>query len=171
MPAKPPFDQLVKSHGREIFHYLFRLLGRTQAAEDALQDAFLRAMHAYDRLDKHANTRAWLYRIARNVALTQLKQDQRFQIYDDLHENIIDRSPSVVEQVEMRDRLQELREAVNRLPRQQREALILRKYQELNYAEIGLALECSPETARANVYQALKKLRYTFSQEVHDAGY
>lgn len=140
------------------------------AAEDALQDAFLRALRAYDRLDEAANTRAWLYRIARNVARTQLKRDQRFHDHTELHEGFVDRSPPVPEQVETREESRELLEAVQRLPHQQREALILRKYQELNYAEIGLALECSPDAARANVYQALKKLRLAFSQEVHDAG-
>jgi RNA polymerase sigma-70 factor (ECF subfamily) len=169
MPTKPPFNQLVEHHSREIFHYLFRMLGRAQAAEDVLQDAFVRALHAYDRLDESANTRAWLYRIAGNVARTQLKRDHRFYNYTQLDEGLVDRSPSVVEQVETREQSRELLEAVQRLPHRQREALILRKYQELNYAEIGLALECSPEAARANVYQALKKLRHAFSQEVHNA--
>ncbi|MGD8823161.1 MAG: sigma-70 family RNA polymerase sigma factor [Anaerolineales bacterium] len=170
MPAKPPFDQLVKSHSREIFHYLYRLLGRTQAAEDALQDAFLRAMRAYDRLEDQANTRAWLYRIAGNVARTQLKRDQRTRIHGQLHDNLPDASPSVAHQVETRERLRALSQAVQRLPHHQRAALVLRKYQGLSYAEIGLALNCSPDSARANVYQALKKLRRTFSQEVDNAG-
>ena len=169
MPTKPPFNQLVEAHSREIFHYLFRMLGGAQAAEDALQDAFVRALRAYDRLDEAANTRAWLYRIAGNVALTQLKSDHRFHNHAQLGEALVDRSPSVVEQVETREQSRELLETIQRLPHQQREALILRKYQELSYAEIGLALECSPEAARANVYQALKKLRHAFSQEVHNA--
>ena len=144
------------------------MLGAPQAAEDALQDAYLRAFRAYDRLDQAANTRAWLYRIAGNVARTQLKREGRTQDNFDLHEGLADRSPSVNEQVETRDQLRTVAAAVRRLPHQQREALVLRKYQELNYTEIGLALECSPEAARAHVYQALKKLRLAFSQEVRD---
>jgi RNA polymerase sigma-70 factor (ECF subfamily) len=170
MPAKPPFDQLVNSHSREIFHYLYRLLGQTQAAEDALQDAFVRAMRAYERLDDQANTRAWLYRIAGNVARTQLKRNQRARDSQQLHDNLPDSSPSVTHQVETRDRLRAVSRAIQQLPHNQRSALLLRKYQGLSYAEIGLALDCSPDSARANVYQALKKLRHTFSLEVHDAG-
>jgi RNA polymerase sigma-70 factor (ECF subfamily) len=169
MPTKPPFNQLVEAHSREIFHYLYRMLGGAQTAEDALQDAFVRAFRAYDRLDEAANTRAWLYRIAGNVAHTQRKRDHRFHNHAQLGEALVDRSPSVVEQVETREQSRELLETIQRLPQQQREALVLRKYQELSYTEIGLALECSPDAARANVYQALKKLRHAFSQEVHNA--
>lgn len=170
MPTKPPFNLLVQNHSREIFHYLFRMLGQVQTAEDALQDAFLRAYQAYDRLDDQANTRAWLYRIAGNVARTQLKRHQRARDNHALHENLHDSSPSVAAQVESRERLRVLAQAVQQLPHQQRAALTLRKYQGLSYTEIGTALNCTPEAARANVYQALKKLRQTFSQEVRDAG-
>lgn len=169
MPTKPPFNLLVETHNREIFHYLFRMLGQVQAAEDALQDAFLRAYRAYDRLDDRANTRAWLYRIAGNVARTQLKRLQHARDEHALHENLHDGSPSVVAQVETRERLQALAHAVQQLPYRQRAALTLRKYQGLSYADIGAALECTPEAARANVYQALKKLRQAFSQEVRNA--
>lgn len=166
MPSKPPFIELVDAHSREIFHYLYRMLGQTQAAEDALQDAFVRAYRAYDRLDDDANTRAWLYRIAGNVARTQLKRNHRTKDEKALYENLRDNSPSVVEEVESRERQRTLSQAVQRLPHQQRTALTLRKYQALSYAEIGLVLDCTPEAARANVYQALKKLRHVFSQEV-----
>jgi RNA polymerase sigma-70 factor (ECF subfamily) len=169
MPSKPPFHQLVTDHYREIFHYLYRMLGQTQAAEDALQDAFLRAFRAYDQLADDTNTRAWLYRIAGNVARTQLKRNHRSQDGHRLHENLADRAAPVAQQIETHEQLRELRQAVQKLPHMQQAALIMRKYQGLSYKEIGAALDCSAESARANVYQALKKLRRTFSQEVHNA--
>ena len=61
--------------------------------------------------------------------------------------------------------LAEVQQAVMALPERQRAALMLRKYQELEYEEIGVALGCSQESARANVYQALKKLRAIFKDE------
>jgi RNA polymerase sigma-70 factor (ECF subfamily) len=169
MPTKPPFNQLVEAHSGEIFHYLHRMLGQTQAAEDALQDAYVRAFRAYDRLDDEANTRAWLYRIAGNVARTQLKRDHRVRDNQPLQADLEDNQPSVLAQVESREQLRSLAEAIERLPHKQRSALILRKYQSLSYDEIGLTLGCTAEAARANVYQAVNKLRYAFSQEVHDA--
>ncbi len=56
-------------------------------------------------------------------------------------------------------------QAVETLPHQQRAALIMRQYQELSYDDIATALDCTAEAARANVYQALKKLRAQFAAE------
>ena len=68
-------------------------------------------------------------------------------------------------QVAERTQLAAVRQAVQALPERQRAALLLRKYQELEYAEIAAALDCSETAARANVYQALKKLRTIFQDE------
>ena len=70
----PDFERLLQRHRGEITAYLRRLLGDASAAEDAAQDTWLRAHRAFDRLPAEANTRAWLYRIATNRALTMLKQ-------------------------------------------------------------------------------------------------
>ncbi len=70
----PDFERLLERHRGEIAAYLRRLLGDASAAEDAAQDTWLRAHRAFDRLPAEANTRAWLYRIATNRALTMLKQ-------------------------------------------------------------------------------------------------
>ena len=68
---------------------------------------------------------------------------------------------SVADRVERKTLLAEVAHAVEALPDQQHAALILRKYQELSYAEIAAALECTEAAARANVYQAVKKLQVT----------
>ena len=69
-------------------------------------------------------------------------------------------------QVAERERLIEVHSAVMELPDRQREAILMRKYQELDYAEIAAVLDCSEDSARANVYQGLKKLRKTLGEEV-----
>jgi RNA polymerase sigma-70 factor (ECF subfamily) len=70
-----------------------------------------------------------------------------------------DHASGVPEAAERRERLRRVDEAVQRLPAKQRAALMMRKYQELPYPEIGAALGCSAASARANVYQALRRLR------------
>ena len=69
---------------------------------------------------------------------------------------------SVADRVERKALLEAVTRAVEALPDQQRAALIMRKYQELSYAEIAAALECTEAAARANVYQAVKKLQAKF---------
>lgn len=167
MNGKPTFELLVERHSRELFAYLWRLLGDEAEAEDCLQDAYLRAYRAYARLDGNANTRAWLYRIATNCAYTQLKKRSRIDGRGaEFVENLASGEAAVDVQVEQQARLAEVHTAVMALPRKQRAALMLRKYQELDYEQIAETLDCSPEAARANVYQALKKLRRKLAEEV-----
>jgi len=65
----------------------------------------------------------------------------------------------------VRDQVQAVRRAVQRLPGKQQAALVMRRYQGLSYVDIGMALETTAEAARANVYQALRKLRALFPEE------
>ncbi len=78
MTAKPdPFTVLIERHGAEILRYLVRLVGNREDAQDACQDAFLRAHRAFVRLAPDANRRAWLYRIATNSARNVMRGRRR----------------------------------------------------------------------------------------------
>ena len=158
---KPEFAGLVEAHSREIHAFIWRLLREDAESEDALQSAFLRAFRAYDRLPGGANYRAWLYKIAGNEARTRLRRRARSPV--ELSDEFPAAAPSVEHQAELQMRLREVAQAVEGLPHKQRMSLILRKYQGLSYAEISQILEVSPEAARANVFQALRKLQDRFA--------
>lgn len=157
---KPQFDILVDAHAAEIYRYLWRMMQNEQDAEDCLQEAFLKAYLAYDRLEGSANYRAWLYRIAGNTARTRLRGRLRTGIL--ISEDLADTSLPIEQQAQNQQQLEAVKDAIQALPHKQRESLILRKYQELSYEEIGTILDISVEGARANVYQGLRKLRTQF---------
>jgi RNA polymerase sigma-70 factor (ECF subfamily) len=162
----PDFDALVSAHSTGLYAYLWRLLREPADAEDALQETFLRAYRAYGRLDGHSNPAAWLYRIATNTARTHLRQRGRALARTaDLDPERAAGGPGPAEQAARRQTLAAVAAAVDRLPYQQRAALLLRKYQGLSYAEVAAALGCTEAAARANVYQAVKKLRTTLKDE------
>jgi RNA polymerase sigma-70 factor (ECF subfamily) len=162
---KSEFDALVERHSAEVFAYLWRMLRDTPDAEDCLQETFLRAFRAYSRVQAGTNYRAWLYKIATNTARSHFKRRKRSETHTtDLDPDLQADGPSLADQVERQALLVAVVRAVEELPEQQRAALIMRKYQELSYAEIGLALNCGQAAARANVYQALKKLRAQFAE-------
>src|SRR5215471_17176523 len=69
--AIPPFERFYLTHREEVLGYLCRLLG--QRAEDAWQETFLRALRAYDRLEHGRHLRAWVFTIATNVAMDELR--------------------------------------------------------------------------------------------------
>ncbi|MCK5316877.1 MAG: RNA polymerase sigma factor [Anaerolineales bacterium] len=156
MPQQP-FETLVEMHRDEIFAYLWRLIPGDQA-EDCLQETFLRAFRAYKRTAPDSNYRAWLYKIATNVARTAHTRRQR-EMTRELHNSVAPEQRTLLETVTFHEDLKLVLQAVEALPHKQRAALMMRKYQDMDYKDIGAALECSPGTARAHVYQALKKLR------------
>ncbi len=155
----------MEQYSSELYRYLWRLFGDQAEAQDCLQDSFLRAYKAFGRLRPDSNERAWLYTIATNTARTQLKQRGQRSLRESslmlgLHNGKMPAEAHMVQQ----ESLEAIHSAVMELPLKQRAALMMRKYQELDYGEIAEALKCSPESARANVYQALRKLRGKFAE-------
>jgi len=156
-PTRPLAD-LVERHRAELLRYLVRLLGNEEDAQDACQDALLRAHRAFARLAPDSNARAWLYRIATNCARTNARRRGRRQ--GPTVDVDVDGLPAAGgRSAEQDEELRAVTRAVQALPPRQRAALMLRQFQGLTYAEIALSLGGSEAGARANVYQALKKLR------------
>ncbi|HUS85191.1 MAG TPA: RNA polymerase sigma factor [Anaerolineales bacterium] len=155
--AQQPFETLVEMHRDEIFAYLWRLIPDDQA-EDCLQETFLRAFRAYERTAPDSNYRAWLYKIATNVARTAHTRRRR-EMTREPYSPVAPGQLTPLETVTFHEDLNEVLQAVEALPHKQRAAMMMRKYQDMDYEDIGAALECSAATARAHVYQALKKLR------------
>lgn len=148
---------MLELYGNELYAYLWRMLQAREEAEDCLQDTYLRAFRAYARTAPDWNYRAWLYKIATNVARTRLREIQR---QDQPHKLDPDqRYTDPLEELTRKEQVEKVVMEVARLSFRQRTAVMLRKYSELSYEEIAEALACTPETARANVYQGLKRLR------------
>jgi RNA polymerase sigma factor (sigma-70 family) len=155
----PTFEDLIDRYQREIAGYVMCSLNDFDLAQDALQDTFLRAFRAYHRLPETANRRAWLYKIASNVchdahrrrSRQPLPLDEAMVSGDDPDDGAHDLAIAV-------------RCFIHSLPRRQREALLLRKFQGLAYGEIAALLGCSPDAARASVYQGLRKVRAHFAE-------
>ncbi len=157
-PRSLSLAELTERHRGEIVGYLARLLGDRQEAEDACQEAFLRAHRAFDRLGPDANSRAWLYRIATNTGLNAARRRSHRTA------RAVDVDPDALPaaagpSLERREELRAVRRAVEALPPRQRAALMLRQFHDLGYAQIAATLGGNEVAARANVYQALKKLR------------
>jgi RNA polymerase sigma-70 factor (ECF subfamily) len=155
--AEPSFEEIAARHRAALLGYLTRLLGR-EDAQDVCQETLLRAHRAFPRLVPGSNARAWLYRIATNAAINALNGRSRRSAR--MTEIDVDTLPSAAAASdEHRERLRAVARAVETLPPKQRAALLQRQFEGLDYDEIGTALGCSAVSARANVYQALKKLR------------
>jgi len=161
--SKPDFDSIIELYSAEIFAYLWRQLNGREDAEDCLQEVYLRAFKAYDRLNEDPHIRAWLYKIATNEAISyRRKRNRNYALNVQIDYDFLSSDLSPIDQLELKERFEVLMGAIKALPNRQRSALLMRKYQELSYVDISRILDCSEEAARANVYQALKKLRTRF---------
>jgi RNA polymerase sigma-70 factor (ECF subfamily) len=157
----PAFETVVAAHHAEIYRYLLRVTARTGDADDLSQETFLRAYRAWDGLADGANVRAWLFTIATNLARNHFRSEgRRRRAYAGVSDVRTDVDPATPEE---QRRYHETRAVVERvvdgLPWKQRLAFVMRKLHDLEYDAIGRSLACSPESARAHVFQALKKIR------------
>ena len=162
------FDTVVATHHGEIFRYLRRLSWRAGDADDLSQETFLRAYRAWRSLAADANVRAWLFTIATNVFRNHVRSERRRQAaHATVRTTRRELDLDGPEGEAMAGEIRALTEAaIRRLPLKQRLAFTLRKLHELDYEAIGQSLECSPESARAHVFQALRKIRTTLNGHV-----
>jgi RNA polymerase sigma-70 factor (ECF subfamily) len=153
----PPFDEVIRRHEREIMRFLLRTTRDREDALDLFQETWLRAYRAYAKFDGTDGVRPWLFRIATNLCLNRARDRARHSrvIFDSELANLSERPAPDGAYVQ----LLHLKTTVARLPRKQREAVMMRKFGGLEYDEIAAALGCSCEAARADVYQAMKKIR------------
>jgi RNA polymerase sigma-70 factor (ECF subfamily) len=148
--AEDAFEAVVGAHHAEIRRYLLRITARGSDADDLSQETFLRAFRAYRALPPGANVRAWLFTIATNLGRNHFRaQGRRRRAYA---------AAALEMRPEAPDRAR-LERVITGLPAKQRLAFIMRKMHELEYSEIGASLSCSEESARAHVFQALRKVR------------
>lgn len=143
----PPFERFYAGHRDEVFGFLVRRLGR-DAAEDAFQETFLRALRAYGRLEHARNLRAWVFTIADRVSLDALRRTRPFSA-----------PPDWVEAEEERPAYADLRDLTDGLPPTERAAVVLRYGYDLAYDDIGRALGSSPEAARQAASSGVRRLR------------
>ncbi len=160
MPKKTRFTELLGSYEKEIHRYAFRMTGNPEDAQDVLQDTFLKAFRAFPRLPAEANHRAWLYRIAHRQALN-LFRSQKVRATEPLEDvaAVDDSNGHPDDLAETRRLVRALRHVIRELTPRQRSALLLRKYEGLPYRDVADILACSEDNARAQVYQAMKKVR------------
>ena len=157
--ALPPFELFYEAHRDDVFRYLARMLGR-QAAEDAFQETFLRALRAYPGLRHAENLRAWAFTIATRVALDERRREARRPAHlstDGAAPEVAHRNttgPDVA-----RPAYAELARFADALPHTERAAVVLRYGYDLAYADIAAALGSTEEAARQATSSGVRRLR------------
>ncbi len=159
-PGESSFEAMLERHGPEVYRFLVSLTRNPADADDLYQEVSLKAFRAFGRLDGEANHRAWFYRIAGNAFLSDRRKHGRVGPLDDATAAAIPApADDAAARLDASAALARVGPMIDRLPPKQRMALIARKQHDLSYAEIAQLLGCSEAAARANVHEAVRKLR------------
>jgi RNA polymerase sigma-70 factor, ECF subfamily len=161
------FSLLLERHRKPLILFLQRIVQNSFEAEELAQEVFLRVYRARASYQPTAKFTTWLFRIATHTAINWLRdgRHQRFQESLDSKTSkaflyqCTDRKPTVEETLLATVRVQEIRDAINRLPPAQRTAVILHKYRELDYWQIARELHCSQSAVKSLLYRAYEHLR------------
>jgi RNA polymerase sigma-70 factor (ECF subfamily) len=160
------FAELYDRHGKAVFRFAYRMLGSRELAEDITQDCFLSLIDHLDRFQPgRAALRTYLFAIARNIAINQLRRRNRELALDELslnEEQAGDDAPMLA--ALMRAEIGEaVRETISSLPPLQREALLLFEFEELSLSEIAEIVGTDVGSVKARLHRARARLRQVFA--------
>lgn len=158
-------DELLRRYKNPVYHFAYRLCLNAHEAEDVTQEVFLRLHQYKDSYRPQGKFSAWLFSIAHNLCLSRLRRKKWWGLWprmpDDPDELVevasLDPSPDVV--VQDNEAASRVKECIQELPFLQREALILREYQNLEYQEIARILKKSLNTVKTLIHRARQTLK------------
>lgn len=168
------FDRMLRDHHRRAFSFAYRMTGNREDAEDLTQDAFIRAYRAFDRYDRTRPFDRWLFRIIANLFVDRLRAkprqtplsldtpmegDDGDSLFSEIPDEEADPSNVILKEV-MDERLQA---ALNALPPQFRQTVLLTDLEGMSYDEAAEVLECAVGTIRSRLHRARVMMRDTLA--------
>ena len=164
------FEYLVQKYRRPIVSFMYRMARNAAAAEDLAQEVFLRVYRSRETYEASAKFTTWLYRIATNLAVNHARdtRHERPEVQVSLDEpnddtgttlELPDASLNAEQAMVRRERMSAIRKKVEALPEQQRLAVIMHKYQQMDYKQIAEVLKKSESATKSLLFRAYETLR------------
>jgi RNA polymerase sigma-70 factor, ECF subfamily len=164
------FSILIEKYRKQIVHFMFRMSRNQAVAEELAQEVFLRVYRSRQTYRAEAKFSTWLYRIATNLGVNHAR-DTKYErtaqnVYLDQPDaetgttpDVADSTPSVEQELVREERMNAIRKHVMALPERQRSAVLMHKYQEMDYKEIGEVLKLSESATKSLLFRAYQTLR------------
>lgn len=161
------FALLLERHRAPVVHFLHRMIQNQPVAEELAQEVFLRVYRSRATYEPTAKFTTWLFRIATHLALNAIRDTRNERGQESLDaetpegaaRQIADRQPNVEQKLVRDARLAEVRRAIQTLPEKQRAAVLMHKYQEMEYSQIAAVLGCSESAVKSLLFRAYETLR------------
>jgi RNA polymerase sigma factor (sigma-70 family) len=161
--------ELFERHHGPLFGFLVKLTGNRPAAEDIVQIVFQRMLKYRHTYRDDGSFTAWMYHLARRCSADHFRKNSVAPFATDptdLHQQV-DNAPHAAQCAIIRDDHELLHTALARLHRDDREVLLLSRFQEMSFAEISGILECSVGAAKVRAHRALRELRDIYFQLIN----
>ena len=161
------FAILLDKHRSPVVHFLFRMVQNQAVAEELAQEVFLRVYRSRATYEPTARFTTWLFRIATHLALNALRDGKNERLQERLDDDtgqmpvrqVSDRKPSVEQSMVHQAKMEEIRRAIAALPEKQRAAVLMHKYEEMEYSQIAKVLGCSESAVKSLLFRAYETLR------------
>ncbi len=164
------FDYLVQKYRRPLISFMYRMARNAAVAEDLAQEVFLRVYRSRESYEASAKFTTWLYRIATNLAVNHARdtRKERPEVTVSLDEpddetgmtvDVADSRMTVEQNLLRRERLLAIRAKVEALPERQKLAVIMHKYQQMDYKQISEVLKLSESATKSLLFRAYETLR------------
>jgi RNA polymerase sigma-70 factor, ECF subfamily len=161
------FAVLLDKHRSSVIHFLHRMVQNHAVAEELAQEVFLRVYRSRATYEPTARFTTWLFRIATHLALNSIRDGKNERLQERLDDNpedlpvkqVSDKRPTVEATLVYQARLEEVRKAIGALPDKQRAAVLMHKYEEMEYAQIAKVLNCSESAVKSLLFRAYETLR------------
>ena len=169
------FDYLVEKFRRPIVSFMYRTTHNQATAEELAQEVFLRVYRSRESYEASAKFTTWLYRIATNLAVNNARdtKHERAENQVSIDEpdeesgttmDVADTRMTVEQQMLRSERLAAIRKVVEGLPERQRMAVLMHKYQNMDYKEIAAVLKLSESATKSLLFRAYESLRESLKQ-------
>ena len=161
------FGLLLERHRGPVVHFLYRMVQNPSVSEELAQEVFLRVYRSRATYEPTAKFTTWLFRIATHLALNWVRDGKKEKGQESLDEQVVDgddrqvpdRQPTIEQEMLYQAKMSEVRQAIDALPAKQRAAVLMHKYEELEYAQIARALSCSESAVKSLLFRAYESLR------------
>jgi RNA polymerase sigma-70 factor (ECF subfamily) len=161
------FGVLLDKHRSPVVHFLYRMVQNHAVAEELAQEVFLRVYRSRSTYEPTAKFTTWLFRIATHLALNALRDGKNERLQERLDDDtgdmpvrqVSDHRPSVEQSMVYQAKLDEVRRAIAALPEKQRAAVLMHKYEEMEYTQIARVLSCSESAVKSLLFRAYETLR------------
>jgi RNA polymerase sigma-70 factor (ECF subfamily) len=155
---------LYERHKKWVFNFFMQMNSNRDLSEDLVQNVFMRMLKYKNTYNEESKFVTWMFQIARNVSHDHFRKNEKYRTTEDMDRVSykLGQTDSIEQTIEHNESKRLLHTALQQLPTDKREVLVLSKLKELKYKEVGTIIGCSEDAARTKAHRALKDLKQIY---------